>query len=288
VKPMLSSKHDDKSVAFPVIVSPKLDGVRCLIMDGTAYSRELKKIPNRFIQAVASTMLHNLDGELMLVDGDFNSVQSAVMSVEGRPDFLFWAFDLLLCDRSVPYVERVGLLHGLTGKYRRLRITPTALVHNHAQLYAQMAAYERSGYEGLMYRQPHSPYKYGRSTPSEGFLVKMKTFHDSEGTLVEFTEKMHNTNTAEKDNLGNTKRSSKKEGMVPADTAGAAIIAWEGHTFKVGFGPGINDKLKKEWWDNRKSLEGSLVTFRYQELSKYGIPRFGKLLGFRLDVSVVP
>jgi DNA ligase-1 len=274
-------------VTFPVVASPKLDGVRCLIIDGVAYSRELKKIPNKFVQSVASGMLHNLDGELMIEGADFNAVQSGVMSIHGKPDFSYWAFDLILYDRSIPYVERVALLSCLVGKYSRMRVTPTAVVHNHDQLSSLLALYERSGYEGLMHRQPHSPYKHGRSTASEGYLVKMKTFHDAEAVLVEFTEKMHNTNEAKKDKLGKTKRSTKKSGMVPAGTAGAAILTWNGHNFKVGFGPGITDDVKKAWWENRETLKGSTVTFSYQELSKYGVPRFGKLLGFRLDVSGV-
>ena len=49
----------------------------------------------------------------------------------------------------------------------------------------------------------------------------------------------------------------------------------------MGFGPGINDKVKQEWWDELFGLEGKTITFTYQELSADGIPRFGKMLGFR-------
>jgi len=51
-KPMLSGKLDKllAGVRYPALVSPKLDGVRCVIIDGVAMSRTLKSIPNKFVQ----------------------------------------------------------------------------------------------------------------------------------------------------------------------------------------------------------------------------------------------
>jgi hypothetical protein len=41
---------------------------------------------------------------------------------------------------------------------------------------------------------------------------------------------------------------------------------------------------KKEYWDNKENYIGKTLTFRYQELSEDGIPRFGKFVGFRYDL----
>ena len=47
MKPMLSHTITDTSdVKYPVLVSQKLDGIRCLIIDGVAVSRNLKPIRN--------------------------------------------------------------------------------------------------------------------------------------------------------------------------------------------------------------------------------------------------
>ncbi len=53
-KPMLADaiEPDKYPLRFPLFVSPKLDGVRCVVRDGVAYSRSLKPIPNQFVQFV--------------------------------------------------------------------------------------------------------------------------------------------------------------------------------------------------------------------------------------------
>ena len=132
-----------------------------------------------------------------------------------------------------------------------------------------------------MIRQPDSPYKFGRSTVKEGYLLKIKKFLDDEATLVEVYEKMHNANPLETDELGNAKRSSKKENLIPANTAGGVTVEWKGIQFNLGFGPGLDDRFKQQLWDNREDYAGDLIKFRYQDLSKINVPRFGKMLGFR-------
>ena len=44
IKPLLACEEPLDDVKFPVYVSTKLDGIRCLIIDGVAYSRSLKPI----------------------------------------------------------------------------------------------------------------------------------------------------------------------------------------------------------------------------------------------------
>ena len=94
-KPMLACSKIPhlELIAYPVLASPKLDGIRCLAGNGVAFSRSMKRIPNDYVQQVFRELeLHGLDGELML-DGDFNNVQSGIMSVHGRPKFYFNVFD---------------------------------------------------------------------------------------------------------------------------------------------------------------------------------------------------
>ena len=70
----------ETQVSYPCYIQPKFDGIRCVAIGGVAYSRKMKPIPNRYIQKFfADNKLHGLDGELM-INGDFNKVQSAVMS----------------------------------------------------------------------------------------------------------------------------------------------------------------------------------------------------------------
>ncbi len=90
MKPMLAATLDKlEDVKFPVLVQPKLDGIRCLIVNGEAVSKEFKPIPNKSIQSLLAGLPDGLDGELVIagIETDFSDAQSAIMSEEGEPDF---------------------------------------------------------------------------------------------------------------------------------------------------------------------------------------------------------
>jgi len=287
IKPLLASKADLNKIAYPVMASPKLDGIRCLGLDGSPKSRTLKDIPNKYIQETLSALpINGLDGELM-IEGDFNKVQSGVMSHDGEPNFLWHVFD---CFQDVqgndisnlPFATRFHIAKRRCERVGMpLQIVPHTVVHSENALLKMLDNLVSVGYEGVMTRDPEGMYKYGRSTVNEGILLKIKKFFDDEAVLIAITEKMHNANAAEKDELGHTKRSLAKANLIPAATAGAMIVEWRGEVFKIGFGPGITDKIKKDWWRRRYQLLTQKVTFSYQELSKDGIPRFGKMIAFR-------
>ncbi len=277
IKPLLATKADYSKIQYPVLATPKLDGIRCLMVDGIAMSRSMKPIPNAYIQEQLKG-LHGLDGELML-NGDFNKVMSGIMSVEGKPDFTYWVFDNFVLDKG--YNLRVDDICWSNLDNRRCNYLVPVQIKNEEALDAYLEDCLNKGYEGVMIRKPDSKYKFGRSTVKEGILLKIKRFFDDEGILVDVVEAMHNANELDQDELGYAKRRSCKENLVPKGTAGAVVIKWQDKEFRVGFGPGINDVMKQQIWDKREQLKGELTKFRYQELSKDGIPRFGKMLGFR-------
>jgi hypothetical protein len=51
-------------------------------------------------------------------------------------------------------------------------------------------------FEGIMLRHPDGPYKFGRSTMREHWLVKVKRFSDAEAKIIGFKEQMKNNNVA--------------------------------------------------------------------------------------------
>ena len=70
IRPMLAAicKHDE-DIVFPMVVSPKLDGIRCLMKDGRPISRSGEVLPNKFLQKWSmghAELLHGLDGELIV------------------------------------------------------------------------------------------------------------------------------------------------------------------------------------------------------------------------------
>lgn len=279
IKPLLATKADFTKIVYPVLATPKLDGIRCLMVDGVAMSRSMKPIPNQFVQEQLQG-LHGLDGELML-NGDYNAVQSGIMSQEGEPDFTFHVFDFH--DHHInEYDARIQhMIDEEADWHDRIQILTPIEITNEELLLAYLDDCLAKGYEGVMIRDPKGKYKFGRSTVREGILLKIKKFFDDEAELVEVIEAMTNMNELEADELGYAKRSSKKENLVPAGTAGSMVVKWNDKEFRVGFGPGFTDDLKQEIWDTREDLIGELVKFSYQELSKDGIPRFGKMLEIR-------
>lgn len=275
IRPQLASSEIPDiytQVRWPKIMQPKLDGICCLAVNGVAMSRTMKPIPNKYVQKVFKELsLHGLHGELM-VEGDFNSVQSAIMSEEGEPDFYYVVYDLW--NTVLPYSTRNPHLIELVLSYNNRHICAIdgGVVNSPYECELELKHYIEVGYEGAMLRDPDSLYKQGRHTLKSQALMKLKKFYDDEAIILGFEEKLSNNNVQEKDERGYSKRSHKKEGMIPASTLGSLIVSWKGLQFNIG--SGYDDIMRKYIWDNQESLIGKFVTFKYQELSKYGVPRF--------------
>lgn len=283
-KPMLAGKADVNKLQFPLIVSKKIDGFRTLICNGTAYSRNLKPIPNKHVQSKIAEMnglFDGCDGELIvgnMSDPDvFRNTSSGVMSFDGEPDFLFWAFDRW--DMShLPYSERIKHIPSMC----RLGYE---LINSLEDLVKKEEEYLAEGMEGLMVRSLSGKYKYGRSSVKESYLLKVKRFEDSEAKVVGFKERMHNANEATKDYLGHTKRSSHKENMHPMDTLGAITVELsDGQLLDIG--SGFNDLERKEIWTYKDLYVGKLAKFRYTKIGMKDLPRFPTFLGWRDEADL--
>lgn len=274
-KPMLACSKIPAAgdITYPVIGLPKLDGIRCLIRDGKAYSRTLKLIPNKHVQNTLQAMnLPDLDGELM-VKGDFNNVQSAIMSHTGEPDFVYHVFDIVT---SEPYHVRQRSLDELISnrKQTKLDITkvilvPRTILSDEAQLLEYWVKCEKLGYEGAIVRKPDGKYKYGRSTLKEGLMLKLKSFADDEATVVGYEELMRNTDTSTR----------HQDNLVAGGMLGALLVEWQTRVFKVG--SGFDEATRIALWNNPQNLLGKKITFKYQGTSAYGVPRFPTFKAFR-------
>lgn len=283
VKPLLAAKVEDTAkLRYPVYVSPKLDGIRCLVINGKAVTRKLKPIPNDYIRAQLEEQFKdiNVDGELMVPGMDFNGVQGEVMRKTGKPQYTYTVFDII--DPELPYEQR---RKKLTDKRIAYPLFGT-LVHNEQFLLMTEQEYLNLGYEGLMIRSPEGRYKYGRSGVKEGILLKLKRFNDSEARVVGFEERMHNANEAKKDALGHTERSSAKAGLIGTNTLGSLVVYDPTLDVQFSIGTGFDDEYRDLIWAHQKKYMGKLVTYTYQELSKYGVPRFPVFKGFRSEDDV--
>jgi DNA ligase-1 len=287
-KPLLAETIEDiESLKYPLLASPKLDGIRAMVVDGKLLSRKFKPIPNTVLREKLESILPNgIDGEIMVEGATFNEIQSAVMTIKNDDiaGIKFHAFDYMISDPTKPYVDRLKDLEAWYAEQNNdvVQIVRHRLVLNVQQLLDFETECIAQNYEGVMVRSLEGRYKFGRSTLKEGILLKLKKFQDAEAKVIGFVEKMTNTNEKKKDELGYSKRSSAKAGKVPANTLGALVVDFEGATFEIG--SGFDDELRKEIWTNQEKYINQQVTFKYQPSGMKDLPRFPVFLGFRYDI----
>lgn len=286
-KPMLSATVEDTSkLAYPLLASPKLDGIRALVRGGVLVSRNLKPIPNKHSQKLfALKIFEGLDGELIVGEPGskdaFRATSSGVMSHDGEPDVRFYVFDCS-SDPALPFTRRLKLAQDLIEGYERCLDVAHVLVHDEQELLKAEQDALAFGYEGIMLRHPDGAYKYGRGTLKAQDLMKLKRFADAEAVVLGVEEQMHNTNEAKADELGRTKRSSHKSGMVGKGVLGALMVKglngpYKGKVFNIG--TGFDDAQRQALW--KQKLDGQVVKYKYFPTGSKDAPRFPVFLGFR-------
>ena len=288
LRPMLAAPAPDiQTLRYPLFASKKLDGVRALIVEGKVLSRTLKPIPNRLVQECFGTPgLGRLDGELILgspTDKDcYRKTVSCVMTeYQDITDLRFYVFDYI---GQGWYYERTAKIQALPWR-SDVEVLQQETIYGPAQLEAALQDTLEQGYEGLILRHPDSPYKYGRSTQHEQYMLKLKPFEDAEAIVVGFQELYSNYNKPTLDERGYTKRSSHQEGQVPQDTLGALLVKFNGMDFAIG--TGFTAVERQEIWDSQKlhmrqsKYLGKLVKFKYMKLGMKDAPRHPVFLGWR-------
>jgi DNA ligase-1 len=281
-KPLLAGKFDPEKARFPLIATPKIDGIRFLMVNGVAVSRTFKPIRNVHIQALLSKHLPDgIDGELTC-GSTFQESTSGVMTIEGEPQFKAWIFDYVSPNfgNILSFQMRLSTMP----LSRDLPFDFEVLHGVHVESMEELDAFEAScleaGYEGAMVRDPNGTYKMGRSTVKDGILLKIKRFDDAEAVVIGIEEKMSNRNEAQKDAFGRTKRSTHQENMVATGTAGALRVRnADGLEFSIG--SGLNDELRAEIWANQAAFIGKIAKYKSFSIGVKELPRHPVLLGFR-------
>lgn len=283
IKPMLAATPDTlTTLTYPVLASPKYDGIRCLVINGVPLSRKLLEIPNRHIfKTIKAAGLSGLDGEL-IVRGTFQDVASGVMGEDGTPDFEYHVFDSFLIP-SMPFVDRIKAVKGFVkrAKLPWLKAVEHVVINSAEELIAyEKRCVEELGFEGIMLRKPDGPYKQGRSTVREGWLMKVKRWTTEEAEVIGYEEQETNLNVATKDNLGHTKRSGAKAGKKLAGVLGTLKVRNE-QFGEFSVGSGFDYAQRVSLWNERAKLIGRIVTYKYNKAGVKDKPRFPIFVAFR-------
>lgn len=290
-RPMLAEKLPGGAVPqFPCYVSPKIDGVRAINFD-CVYSRQLKPIPNKFVQAILQkAALQGLDGELTVGDPTdpkvYSKTVSGVMAGDGTPDFTFRVFDVV--ESWSDFEKRMASMEKIVARAKtpRIQIVPQRLVHDEQELLAAEMEFLSQGYEGAMVRAPGSPYKFGRSTVKEGYLLKIKRFSDSEAEVLGWEEQEHNGNEGVRNAAGKLERSSSKAGKTGMGVLGNLLARdiKTGVEFSVGSGFDLAERI--ELWKIRETLRGKIFTYRFFAHGVKDKPRHPVFHGWRAKIDL--
>lgn len=281
-KPTLACEADLDKLKFPLFASPKLDGIRCSIVGGKALTRTLKDIPSKYVSRLLSSKAFNgLDGELIVgeptAEDVYRKTVSGVMSHDEEPAFVYYVFDKH--DAPGGWAHRVADLQDIANKHAFVRVLEHELVMGMDDLLAYETRHVELGYEGVILRKGTAPYKFGRSTAKEGYLMKLKRFVDSEAVVIGVEEEMFNGNEATTNELGRTKRSTAKAGLVPKGRMGKLHVRDLTSGVEFHIGTGFNDADKAWWWSEDR--RGLTVKYKFFPVGVKDLPRHPVYLGLR-------
>jgi DNA ligase-1 len=252
---LLAKKWDDKKDPAGWVMSEKLDGMRAYWSGKAFFSRNGNQLnpPAWYVKDLPSTPL---DGELWCGRGQFQKCMSIVRKSVPTEDWKFvsyLAFDAP--KHGGPYEERVKAVAAAIGPGRTeyARAVGTKVCDGQADLEAILKQVEAAGGEGLMLRQPGSLYEWKRSST----LLKVKTFSDEEAEVI-----------------GQEKGKGKNAAVM-----GALVCRTpDGRQFNCG--SGFTDAQRR-----KPPKIGSVITYRYQELSNSNHPRFPTFVDVRTDLD---
>ncbi|KAJ3926404.1 MAG: hypothetical protein NXY57DRAFT_1029150, partial [Lentinula lateritia] len=239
-------------------VSEKLDGVRTFYDGKHMYSRLGNPFtpPQWFLDKLPKDV--TLDGELFGGRGEFQNTVSIVKTMNSPhwKGITFHIFDIPSLSTQ-PFEARLEHLKKLfapgTGLYAsdKVIVVEQEKAKSRKHVLDKLKEIESLGGEGLMLRKPGSLYEGKRSST----LLKIKSFYDAEAVV-----------TGYKPGKG---RNAGVTGALKCKMA-------SGKTFDVG--SGLNDKQRKS-----PPKIGSIIVYRFQELTKDGVPRFPTYLGEAAD-----
>ncbi len=236
------------------LMSEKMDGVR-------AYWDGKKLISRGGVELAAPAWFTEgfppfaVDGELWSKRDDFETIVGVVKKKEahdGWKNIAFYAFD-------VPQ-ENGGFVHRLVkleyylkiNQADYLKVAKQITCKNEEHLKSFLLEIEKGGGEGIVVRHPDAKYVTKRDSNS----LKVKTFQDAECEVVEH---------------------HKGEGKYKNSFGSLTCKNEEGILFDIGSGFSENERK------NPPSV-GSKITYKFQEITKGGKPRFPIYLRVREEI----
>ncbi|MCE9603299.1 MAG: DNA ligase [Planctomycetia bacterium] len=234
--------------------SEKLDGVRAF-WDGRQFLSRQGNVFHAPAWFRAELPAEPFDGELWLARKSFQRTMSIVRRQDESD--LWRAIRYVVFDAPAlggPFEERMEYCRDRFARYpsQLVNALPQRICRGVDHLLAELDKVLRLGGEGLMLRRPGSLYEAGRSST----LLKVKRFLDAEARVI-----------------GHQPGTGRHRGRL------GALLVELPNGIRFAVGTGFSDRERE-----RPPVIGSTITFRYQELSDRGVPRFPAFARLRNDL----
>ncbi len=251
---LLANVYRDEIDPASYLVSEKLDGVRAVWDGQTLRFRSGNRVnaPAWFTDPLPKTPL---DGELWLGRGQFERLSGIVrreqpVDAEWR-QVRYMIFELPGAPGT--FAERAGRIRAIVAAAALpwLAEVPQATLASREALRQRLAQTIKAGGEGLMLHRADAPYETGRSDT----LLKLKPWLDAEAVVVAHLP---------------------GKGKYAGQMGALRVRLADGREFRLG--TGFSDAQRR----NPPPI-GSVVTYRYRELTGKGLPRFASFLRMRQE-----
>lgn len=271
VYPMLAQKFDEQGekILFPCYVQPKLDGVRAIFdpFRGGFFSKKNTRFTSiPYLEEIVASL------ELPFpVDGEAYNHERYKKNFEELTGFLrrkdpvsyeeceiqFHIFDVIT---DGTYEHRLRIIEGIKEKVEQLglskyiKFVPTYICNEgEVEKYHNLFTSEDYDYEGLMLRNKKGLYEQDKRSFD---LQKYKKFIDDEADIIGVEE-----------GTGTQK--------------GCAIFVLKNEKGIFHANLKASREYRQELYKNESLWRGKKATYKYQNVTKYGLPRFPSMISIR-------
>lgn len=312
-KPVLAPNQQPNldEINYPLLISNKIDGIRCILYKGEILSRSLKQIQNKQLREKLKPLANYtkeynliLDGEIYSPELTFQEIISLVMSqdfesqksikkyghvVQIPVHLKFHCFDAIKEDDfEVPFKDRIKLVETVAMLFKEI-IHPVThyLLSNKTEVEKHFDIALDNGEEGLILRNPEGKYKCGRGTLKEGIIYKLKPYRSWDAQIVDVIQATKVDPNAEKkiNELNRSVTSKKKKDRILIEKASAFLVKYEGKDLKVVIA--MIDEEKEEIWKNKEQYIGRYIEYKGMLVGAKDVPRHPVMERFRKDKDVV-
>lgn len=266
IAPMLAQDYYKRKnkIAFPVLIEPKLDGIRSLAFwedgkvvlksRGNKYLTNLNHITDELEKFLPKDMI--FDGELYVKDIPFQVLVSWIKKFQPNTNkiqyHIYDSTNINIEENTLTRKENIKSI--MPSNSNNLFFVQSYSANNEEDVEKYHSQFVSEGYEGAMVRILDGLYDFGYRS---NFLLKVKSFQDDEFEVIDFTQGI-------------------------GKFSGCIIFICktkDGKEFKVV--PKVSESEKKEMFKNGKDYIGEMLTVKYFGVSEDGVPRFPVGLKFK-------